>query len=191
MLSKEGAPFKEHRGGPPFSNRKSWNLSIESHEVFRMKIKEKSKVDFNSIRFSFQIHARYRRVDTGSSVYKKIFTPGTITFYCAHRMSVPRQIKVIAKIKLRGFIFPWASFWNALKVVDCCLSINPEAWWEHRPNHKQTILNKKKNLFTHSQGFVSSKKITLAFNKFPFNFYFQAPSVPLIAMCIAQELTMY
>ena len=147
MLSKEGAPFKEHRGGPPFSNRKSWNLSIESHEVFRMKIKEKSKVDFNSIRFSFQIHARYRRVDTGSSVYKKIFTPGTITFYCAHRMSVPRQIKVIAKIKLRGFIFPWASFWNALKVVDCCLSINPEAWWEHQPNHKQTILNKK-NFFS-------------------------------------------
>ena len=148
MLSKEGAPFKEHRGGPPFSNRKSWNLSIESHEVFRMKIKEKSKVDFNSIRFSFQIHARYRRVDTGSSVYKKIFTPGTITFYCAHRMSVPRQIKVIAKIKLRGFIFPWASFWNALKVVDCCLSINPEAWWEHRPNHKQTILNKKTDMLT-------------------------------------------
>lgn len=64
-----------------------------------MKIKEKSKVDFNSICFSFQIHTRYRRVDTGSSVYKKIFTPKTVTFYCAHRMSA--QIKVIAKIKLR------------------------------------------------------------------------------------------
>ena len=42
-----------------------------------MKIKEKSKVDLNSICFNFQIHTRYRRVDTGISVYKKIFTPDT------------------------------------------------------------------------------------------------------------------
>ena len=32
--------------------------------------------------------------------------------------------------------------------------------------------------------FVFTKKITLAFNKFPFNFHFPAPSVLLIAMCI-------
>ena len=38
---------------------------------------------------------------------------------------------------------------------------------------------------------VFRKKITLAFNKFPFNCYFPAPSVLLIAMCIVQELTMY
>ena len=34
-------------------------------------------------------------------------------------------------------------------------------------------------------------KITLALNKFPFNFRFPAPSVLLIAMCIAQGLTTY
>ena len=40
----------------------------------------KSKVDLNSIYFSFQIHTRYRRVDTGNSVYIKIFTPDNVTF---------------------------------------------------------------------------------------------------------------
>ena len=74
---KRGAAFEECRGGSSFSNRKSRNLSNESHEVFQMKIKEKSKVDLNSICFNFQIHTRYRRVDTGISVYKKIFTPDT------------------------------------------------------------------------------------------------------------------